>query len=198
RSKDYRVLRTMPIVFAPTDPHVLYFASNVVWETVNGGNSWTQISPDLTRDTAQTHHTGVIYSLAPSYLKTNIIWAGTDDGSIHVTWNSGKTWKDVSPPYLREHPWAKVSIMDASHFDTLTAYAAINTLRLDDMRAHILRTHDGGKTWVDVGGGIPAGQPVNVVREDTKRRGLLFAGSERQVFVSFDDGDHWESLRLNM
>ena len=199
RSADYRVLRTMPIVFAPTDPHVLYFASNVIWKTLNGGNSWTQISPDLTRkDTANTHHWGVVYSLAPSYLKTNIIWAGTDDGSIHVTMNGGATWRDVSPAYLREHPWAKVSIIDASHFDSLTAYAAINTLRLDDMHAHILRTHDGGKTWTDVGGGIPAGQPVDVVREDAKRKGMLFAGTEHQVYVSFDDGERWQSLRLNM
>ena len=211
RASDYRVLRTAPVLFAPTDPHTLYFASNVLWKTLNGGNSWTQISPDLTRQDsivpgnigkyantpqARARHPGVIYTVAPSYRKTNIIWAGTDDGLIHVTFNGGTTWRDVTP---REIPaWGKVSIMDASHFDTLTAYAAINTLRLDDLRPHIYRTHDGGKTWQHITNGIPDGATINVVREDPERRGLLFAGSEREVYVSFDDGDHWQSLRLNM
>jgi len=113
-----------------------------------------------------------------------------------VTVDGGKNWKDVTPPQLT--PWAKVSIMDAGRFDAQTAYAAINTLRLDDMRPHIYRTHDGGKTWTHITNGIPDGAPVNVVREDPKRKGLLFAGTEREICVSFDDGDHWQSLRLNM
>lgn len=213
RSSDYRLLRTAPVLFAPTDPHTLYFASNVLWKTLNGGTSWSQISPDLTRvdsvvpgnigkyaqtAVARARHPGVIYTIAPSYIKTNIIWAGTDDGLIHVTWNGGKSWRDVTPPELRARAWSKVSIMDASHFDTLTAYAAINTLRLDDLRPHIYRTRDGGKTWQHITAGIPDGGPINVVREDPERRGLLFAGSEQAVYVSFDDGDHWQSLRLNM
>ena len=113
-----------------------------------------------------------------------------------MTADGGTTWKNVTPPDLQ--PWAKVSIMDASHFDRLTAYAAINTLRLDDMRPHIYRTRDGGKTWTHITSGIPGGGIVSVVREDPKRKGLLFAGTEQAVYVSFDDGDHWQSLRNNM
>src|SRR5205085_530081 len=121
---------------------------------------------------------------------------GTDDGLIHVTADGGKSWQDVTPPALV--PWAKVSLLEASHFDAGVAYAAINTIRLDDMRPHIYRTRDGGKSWMHVTEGIPEGGTVNVVREDPKRRGLLFAGTEQAVYVSFDDGDHWQSLRLNM
>src|SRR6185436_6125811 len=131
-----------------------------------------------------------------SYKSLNTIWIGTDDGLIHVTHNGGATWKNVTPPALT--PWAKVSIMDAGHSDTLTAYAAVNTLRLDDLTPHIYRTHDGGKTWSHITNGIPDGGTVNVVREDPKRKGLLFAGTEQTVYVSFDDGDHWQSLRLNL
>jgi hypothetical protein len=137
----------------------------------------------------------VVYSLGLSPTDVNVIWAGTDDGLIHLTRDGGKTWADVTPPTLT--PWMKVSIIDAGHSDNQTAYAAINTLRLDDMHPHILRTHDGGKTWTEIVNGIPPIAPVNVVREDTKRKGLLFAGTEREVYVSFDDGDHWQSLRLN-
>ncbi len=138
----------------------------------------------------------MIYALAPSPLDVNRIWAGTDDGLIHVTVDGGLHWKNVTPPQLT--PFEKVSILEAGHFDALTAYAAINTLRLDDMRPHILRTHDGGKTWTGIVNGLPDGAPVDVVREDAERKGLLFAGTETQVYVSFDDGDHWQSLRLNM
>jgi photosystem II stability/assembly factor-like uncharacterized protein len=211
RSADYRVLRTMPVLFSPLNPRKLYFASNVLWQTTNGGGMWEQISPDLTRKTwevpanvgkyrgseaAAPAQRGVIYTIAPSFKDENTIWVGTDDGLIHVTRDGGKTWSDVTPPALV--PWAKVSIMDASHFDVNTAYAAINTFRLDDLRAHIYRTRDGGKTWQHVTAGIPDGGIINVVREDPQRRGLLFAGSEQAVYVSFDDGDHWQSLRLNM
>ena len=209
RDAGYRVIRTMPVVFSPVDPRILYFSSNTLWQTANGAKSWTQMSPDLTRKTwsvpanvgsyapqVKVTQRGVIYALAPSPLDINRIWAGTDDGLIHVTTDGGKTWSDVTPPDLR--PWAKVSIMDASHFDALTAYVAINTIRLDDLRPHIYRTRDGGKTWTHITNGIPDGGTINVVREDPKRQGMLFAGSEQQVYVSFDDGDHWQSLRLNM
>ena len=211
RPADFRVLRTAPVLFSPIDPHVLYFAANTLWKTRDGGRTWQQISPDLSRKTwdvpanvgkyrdtptAKPSQRGVIYALAPSPLEINRIWAGTDDGLIHVTVDGGAHWKDVTPPALT--PFAKVSILDAGHFDAQTAYAAVNTLRLDDMRPHILRTRDGGKTWTEIVNGIPGGAPVNVVREDPKRKGLLFAGTEREVYVSFDDGDHWQSLRLNM
>src|SRR4029450_7062927 len=139
---------------------------------------------------------GVIYTIAPSYQDVNVIWAGTDDGLIHVTRDGGKDWKDVTPKDLTA--WSKVSIMDAGRFDRATAYAAINRIRLDDQRPHIYRTHDFGATWQEITSGLPANAPVNVVREDPLRRGLLFAGTEREVFVSLDDGDHWLPLRLNM
>jgi photosystem II stability/assembly factor-like uncharacterized protein len=211
RSPDFRMLRTEPVVFSPADKKTLLFAGNTIWKTMDGGNTWTQISPDLTRktwdvpasvgkyrDTPQAKPTqrGVVYALGLSPADVNLIWAGTDDGLIHVTRDGGKNWTDVTPSSLT--PWMKVSIIDAGHFDNQTAYAAINTLRLDDMRPHILRTHDGGKTWTEIVNGIPPIAPVNVVREDSKRKGLLFAGTEREVYVSFDDGEHWQSLRLNM
>jgi photosystem II stability/assembly factor-like uncharacterized protein len=211
RSKDFRVLRTAPIVFSPENPHVLYFASNTLWKTADGGNSWQQISPDLARKTfkvpatvskyssessAQPTERGVIYAVAPSPLDSNRIWAGTDDGQIDLTTDGGAHWANVTPPDLM--PFEKVSIIEASHFDPQTAYAAINTLRLDDLHPHILRTRDSGKTWTEIVSGMPENEDVNVVREDPKRKGLLFAGTEESVYVSFDDGDHWQSLRLNL
>jgi photosystem II stability/assembly factor-like uncharacterized protein len=211
RPADFRVLRTAPVMFSPIDKRTLYFAANTLWKTRDGGETWQQISPDLSRKTweipanvgkyrdtatAQPSRRGVIYALAPSPLDANRIWAGTDDGLIHVTIDGGLHWKDVTPPQLP--PFAKISILDAGHFDAQTAYAAINTLRLDDMRPHILRTHDGGNTWTEIVNGIPDGAPVDVVREDPERKGLLFAGTETQVYVSFDDGGRWQSLRLNM
>ena len=211
RGPNFRVLRTEPIVFSPINPHILYFATNTLWKTMNGGQSWQQISPDLTRATyevpasvgkyrdqesAKATQRGVIYAVAPSPLDINRIWAGTDDGRIHVTTDGGAHWKEVTPPSMT--PFQKVSIIEASHFDAQTAYAAINTLRLDDLRPHILRTRDGGKSWTEIVNGIPDDENVNAVREDPVRRGLLFAGTEHAVYVSFDDGDHWQSLRLNM
>jgi photosystem II stability/assembly factor-like uncharacterized protein len=211
RPTDFRTLRTAPVVFSTVDPRVMYFASNTLWKTATGGRRWQQISPDLTRktwdppptigkyataDTAKPTRRGVIYTIAPSPLEANRLWVGTDDGLIHVTADGGATWRDVTPPDLR--PWMKVSIIDAGHFSAQVAYAAINTLRLDDMRPHIYRTHDAGKTWTAITSGIPDGAPVDVVREDPKRKGLLFAGTEREVYVSFDEGGHWRSLRLNM
>ncbi|HMV51946.1 MAG TPA: glycoside hydrolase, partial [Blastocatellia bacterium] len=211
RSGKYRFLRTAPVIFSPVDNKTLYFAGNVLFKTLNGGNSWEVISPDLSResydipevigkyrtpDMATMPRRGVIYTVAPSHKDLNTIWAGTDDGLIHITRDGGKKWTNVTPPELKS--WMKVSLMDAGHFDNDTAYAAINTLRIDDLRPHIYRTHDGGKTWKHITNGIPNGTIVNVVREDPQRKGLLFAGTEQTVFVSFDDGDNWQSLRLNL
>ena len=126
----------------------------------------------------------------------NVIWAGTDDGLVHVTRDGGKTWKNVTPPELRA--WDKVSQIDAGHFDANTAYIAVNAIRRDDMRPHIYKTHDGGRTWTRIVSGINPMGPVNVVREDPKKPGLLFAGTEREVVFSADDGASWQSLRMNM
>jgi len=211
RTGKYRFNRTAPLIFSPVDPHMLYLGSNVLFATRDGGNSWQIISPDLTRedpgvpatlgpfvdaDPAKGKHRGVIYSVAPSPKDANLIWAGTDDGLIQVTHDGGKNWQNVTPSELT--PWSKLAQMDASHFDASTAYAAVNRFRLDDLHPYIYRTHDGGKTWQKIVGGLPDNEPVNTVREDPERKGLLFAGTERGVYVSWDDGDHWQSLKLNL
>ncbi|MGA7155951.1 MAG: glycoside hydrolase [Acidobacteriaceae bacterium] len=210
----YRALRTEPLQFSPIDPHNLYFATNFLWLTRDGGKNWKQISPDLSRTSyalpavlddydkgknelgIQPIRRGVIYALGLSPLNIDRIWAGTDDGLIWTTTDGGAHWSNVTPPAMK--PFWKVFNMDAGHFNTNTAYAAINTLRLDDMRPHLFRTHDGGKTWTEINNGIPDGAATSTIREDPKQKGLLYAGSETQVYVSFDDGDHWQSLRLNM
>jgi photosystem II stability/assembly factor-like uncharacterized protein len=211
RGGKFRFVRTMPVLFSPTDPHTLYLGSNVVFRTRDGGRSWDTISPDLTReswemppsvgifaalDPEKGKHRGVVYSIAPSPRDGNLIWAGTDDGLIHVTRDGGKAWKDVTPKALT--PWSKVSLLEASRFDPSVAYAAINRFRLDDIRPHVYRTRDGGASWEEIVRGIPEGCVVNAVREDPVRRGLLYAGTERGVFVSFDDGAEWQPLQMNL
>jgi photosystem II stability/assembly factor-like uncharacterized protein len=211
QTEDFRMLRTEPVVFSPFDPHLLFFAGNTLWQTRDRGDHWEKISPDLSRPnyelpasigkykedaTKQAHRRGVIYTVAPSPLDANRIWCGTDDGLIHLTTDAGKTWRNVTPPSFSA--WQKISLIEAGHFDVKTAYAAVNTLRMDDLRPHIFATHDSGKTWTEIVNGIPAGQITNAVREDPERKGFLFAGAEKGVYVSFDDGANWESLRLNL
>lgn len=210
RGGKYRFLRTAPLLFSPVDKKTLYYAGNVLFKTTDGGNNWQVISPDLSRenwdipasvgiftttDMKTMPRRGVIYTIAPSYQDIKTIWCGTDDGLIHVTRDGGKTWKNVTPASITS--WSKISLMGAGHFDVNTAYAAVNRIRLDDMHPHIYKTHDGGKTWTEIVNGLPD-DPINVVKEDPKQKGLLYAGSERAVYVSFDDGEHWQDLRLNM
>lgn len=213
RGDGYFTVRTAPILFAPTDPRTLYFASNTLWKTTDGARSWEQISPDLTRTDSQVpptiehwtsdpeatrHHPGTIYTIAPSYVKGDWIWVGTDDGLIHVTRDGGRSWRDVTPAQIRNQAWSKISVMDASHTDTLTAYAAVSTLRLDDIRPHLYVTHDGGATWTEIVNGIPDGTFTNTIKEDPVRKGLLFAGTEQTVYYSVDDGANWQTLRRNL
>jgi photosystem II stability/assembly factor-like uncharacterized protein len=205
----YRQVRTQPVVFSQADPRALFFGNNFLWRTTDGGLRWKQMSPDLTRttydlpksigkyaDTSLVTQRGVIYTIAPSPLDTSRIWVGTDDGLIQLTADGGKTWRDVTPKAMG--PWWKVFMIDAGHFDRVTAYAAVNTLRLDDMHPHIFRTHDGGRTWTEIVTGMDGAGPANAVREDPKKKGLLYASTETGVWFSLDDGDHWQSLRLNL
>ena len=210
RNPKYRTDRTEPIVFSPADPHILYYASNVLFKTTDGGNSWQPISPDLARphpgipaslgalaakDNADKHR-AAIYAVAPSFRDVNTIWAGTDDGLIWITRNGGANWNDITPPAMTA--WSKVTQISASHFDDQTAYASVSQFRIGGMHPFIYRTHDGGKTWQSIINGLPDDSPVDTVREDPVRKGLLFAGTETAVWVSFDDGNHWQSLQLNL
>ena len=209
RSPKYRTDRTEPLIFSPLDPHTLYFASNVLFKTTDGGNAWQIISDDLTRENpgvpasvdslipkGADKQRGVVYALAPSFKNVNTLWAGTDDGLIWLTRDGGKKWNNITPPELT--PWSKVTQISASHFDDDTAYASVSRFRINDERPYIYRTHDGGKTWTLITVGLPDFGPVDTVREDPARKGLLFAGTENSVWVSFDDGDHWQSLQLNL
>ncbi|MCC6317415.1 MAG: glycoside hydrolase [Gemmatimonadaceae bacterium] len=204
-----RNVRTMPLHFSPVDQRTLYYASNVVWKSTDKAHSWTRISPDLTRQTwavpanagkyASTVTPGPwgsITALSPSPRSLSTIWVGTDDGFIQVTTDGGTSWRNVTPPSIR--PWTRIFNIEAGHFDNLTAYAAANTLRLDDINPHFYRTHDGGKSWTEINTGIPGGAVANSIREDPRQRGLLYAATDAQVWVSFDDGDHWQSLRNGM
>ncbi len=204
-----RDVRTMPLQWSPLDPDLLFYTSNVVWKTTDRGSSWTRISPDLARPTWDVPATagryadevepspqGTITALSPSPMDVDILWAGTDDGNIQVTTDGGGHWRNVTPPEIR--PWTRIFNIEAGHFDEGTAYAAANTMRIDDMNPHFWRTHDGGRTWTEINTGLAPGAVANSIREDPRKPGLLYAATETQVWVSFDDGDHWHDLRLDM
>ena len=205
----YRSAWTLPLTFSKRDPTVLYFGNQRIFRTADGGNHWQPISPDLSREslslppnldepTIADHakigdRRGVVYSIAPSPLKDGLLWAGTDDGLIWRTDDDGQHWQNVTPAGLQ--PWSKIATLEASHFEAARVYAAVDRHRLDDDRPYIYASEDGGATWALRVDGIPANQSVNVVREDPIRRGLLFAGTERGVYVSFNDGVHWQALQ---
>src|SRR5229473_3052108 len=196
----YRFNWTIPMVFSPQDPHLLYLGTQFLLKTTDAGTNWEAVSGDLTRvrldekDSKQAR--GTILTIAPSEVKAGVIWIGTDDGNIQLTKDAGKNWQDVTPPSVSE--WSTVSIVEASHFDAGTAYAAVNRNNHDDLHPHIFRTRDFGQTWQEIVQGIREIDFVRTVREDPVRKGLLYAGTEKGVYVSFDSGDHWQSLRLNM
>jgi hypothetical protein len=203
---------TNPLVFSEADPRALYFGNQYVFKTTNGGETWTRLGDDLTRpnpvDPPNLDATtaadadpkrgkgGVVYSISPSPLVAPLLWIGTDDGLIKRTTDDGKTWDDVTPKELT--PWSKVVMIEASHFDTSEAYAAIDRHRLTDNEPYIYRTKDAGKTWQKITAGLPAGVYLQTIKEDPKKQGLLVAGTELGVFVSFNDGDNWQSLQLNL
>jgi hypothetical protein len=202
---------TQPLVFSRADPRALYYANQFLYKSHDGAQTWTQISPDLTRPdpgvpanldaaaAAQTDRNGkrgVIYAVAPSPLVVPMLWVGTDDGFIHVTMNDGKTWQNVTPPAMTA--WSRVTSVEASHFDMNTAYASVDRHQLQDFEPYIYRTRDLGKTWQKITRGLPAGVYAHVVKEDPMRQGLLFAGTERGAFLSFDDGESWQPVQLDL
>jgi photosystem II stability/assembly factor-like uncharacterized protein len=209
RGPEYRADRTEPILFLPADQHIMLYATNVLWETRDYGKSWNAISPDLTRehsgspaslpplsDKEQAKRRGAIYSVAGSFQSADTIWAGTDDGLVWITRDHGKNWKNITPPQLT--PWSKITQISPSHFDDQTAYMSVSRFRIDDLHPYIYRTHDGGATWQPITAGLPDDSPVNTVREDPVNKHLLFAGTEKAVWMSNDDGARWKSIQYNL
>jgi photosystem II stability/assembly factor-like uncharacterized protein len=206
-----RVQWTFPIVFSPVDPNALYTATQHVWRTTNNGQTWDRISDDLTRhDPSTMGHSGgpitgdmngpevyaTVFALAPSKVDANVIWAGSDDGLIHVTRDGGRTWTPVTPPSMPE--FGRVSIIDASAFDAGTAYAAVKRPLLGDYGPHLFRTHDFGATWTEINNGLRPDDYTHTIREDHTRRGLLYTGTQHGVYYSSDDGGTWRPLSLNL
>jgi photosystem II stability/assembly factor-like uncharacterized protein len=212
--RKYRDPWTPVLLFSPADSTTLYFGTQYVMKTVDGGLHWQIISPDLTEaapqvednksqgpptiENAKQRGYGVVFTIAPSALNRDLIWAGSDTGLIQLTRDGGKNWKDVTPPGLSS--WSKISFIEASHFDAAVAYAAVDRSRLDDRTPYLYRTRDYGATWQLITNGIAAGSFLRGVRQDAdaESKRLLFAGTEFGVYVSFDDGDHWQSLQLNL
>jgi photosystem II stability/assembly factor-like uncharacterized protein len=210
-AQKYRYTWTMPIVFSPHDPNELYHSAQFLFRSTDGGHSWQTISPDLTRndkskqqdsggpitrDQASIEFYDLIFTVAESPKQKGVIWAGTDDGLIQLTRDDGKSWSNVTPKGFPE--WAMISLIEPSPFDAGTAYAAIDAHKLDNFKPYIFKTADFGKTWTMLTTGLPDGSYVHAVREDPKRKGMLYAGTETGIWVSFDDGAHWQSLQLNL
>ncbi len=210
--RKYRDPWTPMLVFSPAEKNALYLGTQYVMKTTDGGLHWEKISPDLTgavpaianpkstgsvtTQNAKERGFGVLYSIAPSPLKADQVWAGSDTGLLHLTLDGGKTWQDVTPKGLSD--WSKIAMIEASRFDPAVAYAAVDRHRLDDQTPYIYRTRDYGKTWQPITTGIAGESFVNAIREDIQTKGLLFAGTELGIYVSFDDGDHWQPLQLNL
>ena len=202
---------TSPLMLSPHDPDTMYAASEAVWKSTDHGHSWSIISPDLTRndrskqqasggpltkDITSVEYYDTIFSLAESPLQKGMLWAGTDDGLVQVTLDDGGHWSAVTPAGMPQ--WSSIDMVEPSRYASGIAYIAVDRHKLDDIQPYAYKTADGGKTWTSIAAGLPDGAVVHVVREDPVRRGLLYAGTERGVFVSFDDGGHWQSLQLNL
>jgi hypothetical protein len=204
---DFRRAVSAPIVFSPQNPRTLYYGTQNVWESQDGGDHWQKLSQDLTAHPGKpplpnpkgVHHGDALVSLSPSIVQAGIIWSGSNNGVSYVTEDGGKHWRDVTPPDVSIHA---VIDIEASHFNPSEAYAAVENSDTGDDSPHIYRTRNFGKSWQSIVAGLPADQStgsfLRVVREDHHKQGLLFAGTETSVYVSFDDGDHWQSLRLNL
>lgn len=208
----YRAPWSPVLMFSPSDTKALFFGTQYVMKTVDGGLHWETISPDLTGSTvvsgekkpdgvptienARQRGYGVLSTIAPSPLNSKLIWAGSNTGLIHVTRDGGRSWKNATPSGLSD--WSTISLIEASHYDPAVAYAAVDRSRLDDQRPYLYRTRDFGATWQAITDGISATAFLRAVREDPQSKGLLFAGTELGVYVSFDGGDHWQPLQLNL
>jgi len=210
-TRKYRYPWTAPLAWSPVEPGALYFASQVLFKTLDGGLTWKEISPDLTGDTrkdrkmvadrittenAREQGFGVIYSVAPSPLKAGLLWVGSDTGLLHVTQDDGRTWQNVTPQGLPD--WSRVTCIEASHFDAGSAYATVDRHRMEDYHPYLYRTRDYGKSWTLLVDGLSEPAYLNAVREDPAHKGLLYAATELGVTVSFDDGAHWQPLQLNL
>src|SRR5215470_13647673 len=210
-TQKYRYTWTMPIVISSHNPDVIYHTSQYVFRSDDAGRTWSTISPDLTRnDKSKQQDSGgpltkdqytveyydVIFSLAESPKQEGELWAGTDDGLIQLTRDGGKNWTNVTPKDVPE--WAMISLIEPSPFDAATAYVAVDAHKLDNFKPYIFKTSDFGKTWEKITAGLPDGSYVHAVREDPKRQGLLYAGTETGIWVSFNDGSNWQPLQLNL
>ncbi len=207
----YRFQWTFPVEFSPHDPNVLHICSNHVHRSTDEGSSWTTISPDLTRNDPKTLQSsggpitadnsgaeiyGTIFAFGESKHEKGVFWAGSDDGLVHISRDDGQSWQNVTPPGLPD--WAMISIIDPSPHDAATAYVAATRYKVDDLKPYLFKTNDYGQSWTLITGGIPADEFTRVIREDPNRRGLLYAGTETGIYVSFDDGSNWQRLDSNL